>query len=184
MARTPHINRNTAALVLLAAVAGSSFAQSGLTRDEVKAEFTRAQRSGDVMPAGETDLLLREMTPARYPAPATGPTRSRDEVRANTRAAARQGDLLAAGEADQSQRELRPDLYPLIASGPAKTRDEVMAELREARRSGDLMATGDADMTLRELNPRRYGATASRMATAPAADQRASSTTAVGATLR
>lgn len=183
MSHSPRSSRNAAALVLLAAIAGSSFAQS-LTRDDVKAEFTRAQRSGELMPAGEANLMLRDMTPSRYPAQATGPTRSRDQVRAETLAAARQGDLLAAGEADQTQRQIRPDLYPRVASGPAKTRGEVVAEFREARRSGDLMATGDADMTLREMNPKRYGATASRLATAPTADQRASSAATTGATLR
>ncbi len=184
MAHTLLSHRNAAALVLLAVAAGSSFAQTSLSRDEVKAELNRALRSGEIMPAGDADMLLREMTPSRYPAQATVPARSRDEVRAEVQAAARQGALMAAGEVDQSQRDMRPDLYPLLASGATKTRDEVMAELREARRSGDLMATGDADMTLRELNPKRFGGTASRMAAAPVADQRAASTAVMGATLR
>ena len=123
----------TAALLLLAAAAGSAYAQQGpgeagwndngrpeaidktnaKTRAEVKAELAQARRDGSLMESGDASLTLSAAYPNRYPA--------------------------------------------ATAVYTAKTRAEVKTELAEARRSGDVLV-GDSSLTLREEFPQRYRA--------------------------
>ena len=151
--------KNTSGVTLAivgAMAAAAAHAQTGPTREQVRAETLAAIRNGDmVMPSGMTP---RAMFPDRYPAaPATpvaaGPTRS--EVVAETQAAIRNGEMVAPS--GMTARAMTPGLYPAPPEAEGATRREVKAELAEATRKGELMATGRADLMMREEFPQRYG---------------------------
>ena len=59
--------RTTVSLLLLAAIGTTAQAQSEKTREQVKAEYAEAVRTGDVIPAGDAGLKLNELYPQRYP---------------------------------------------------------------------------------------------------------------------
>jgi len=96
----------------------------GRSRAEVQAELAAAQRSGDMLAAGESSQKLNELNPSRYPQPTTPAGKTRAQVLAELADARRSGDLLAAGESGLPQRELHPGLRaraasPVLASAPA-----------------------------------------------------------------
>jgi len=90
--------RTTVSLLLLAAIGTTAQAQSEKTREQVKAEYAEAVRTGDVIPAGDAGLKLNELYAQRYPhAQVTvGPTRA--QVKAELAEAIRTGDMMASGE--------------------------------------------------------------------------------------
>ena len=53
-------------IVLAASMAAGAHAQTGLTREQVKAELAEAIRTGDIIGSGESGLTLRELNPQRY----------------------------------------------------------------------------------------------------------------------
>jgi hypothetical protein len=61
-----NIARTTISLVLLAALGTTAQAQSGLTREQVKAELADAIRTGDILAPGDSGLKLNEEFPQRY----------------------------------------------------------------------------------------------------------------------
>ncbi|MBA3591617.1 DUF4148 domain-containing protein [Methylibium sp.] len=105
------------------AVAGGAFAQT-LTRDEVKAEYQRAVKAGELDHGGhESGLWTRSLERSQ------GLTR--DQVRAEYLRALNAGELDQAGFESSTwttRRDVRPGL----------TRTEVQAEHRRAQQAGEL----------------------------------------------
>jgi len=94
------------------------------TRADVRAELEAAQRSGDLLAAGESNQKLNELYPSRYPQQRALAGNTRAQVLAELADAQRNGELLAAGEAGLTQRELHPAMYPraavpMVAGAPA-----------------------------------------------------------------
>ena len=87
-------------------------AAKGLTREQVRAELVEAQRSGDIVVAGESGKKLNELFPGNYPVKTATVVTSRAQVRAELREAQRTGDLVAVGESGKKLNELFPGLYP------------------------------------------------------------------------
>jgi predicted RNase H-like HicB family nuclease len=151
-------SRTTFALLALAAAlaAASAQAQTGKTREEVRAELAEAIRTGNVIANGESGLTLRELFPQRYPAIASAPGLTRAQVIGEFEEARRTGDLMAGGESGLRLNELYPQAYPTKFAGLGKTREQVKAELAEAIRTGNIMASGEAGGLLKDLYPQRY----------------------------
>ena len=144
------------ALLLAIAATGAAQAQDIQSRDQVQAELSAAQRSGNLMAAGETGLTLRELFPERYAAPAPVAGKTRAQVLAELAEAQRRGELPLSGEAGFAMNQAYPTRYPAtVVAGMQKTRAEVQAELAEARRNGDVLV-GDSSLTLREEFPQQY----------------------------
>lgn len=89
------------------APAGTSVA----SRDEVRAEWAAAQRSGDLVVSAETDQTARDLAPQRYPHPAEVAVKTRSEVRAETINAIRSGDVIDT-ETGLKLNQLHPTRYP------------------------------------------------------------------------
>jgi hypothetical protein len=170
-----NVTRTTVSLLLLAAIGTVAQAQSEKTREQVKAEWADAIRTGDVLASGESGLKLNELYPRRYPrAPAAiGATRA--QVKAELAEAIRTGDIIASGESGLRLNEEFPHLYPAVAALAGKTRAQIKAETEEAIRTGDMVAAGEGELKLNQLYPQRY---ARELAT-HAADARSSTPSAV-----
>ena len=144
-------------VVLAAAMAAGAHAQTGRTREQVKAELAEAIRTGDMIAVGESGLTQRELSPQRYRATsAAGSTVTRAQVTRDFQQARLAGDVIAVGEAGLTLNEMQPGRNPQQAAVAGKSRAEVQAELREAIRSGDMLAGGDSGRLLKELFPQRY----------------------------
>src|SRR5450432_2587133 len=149
--------RTTVSLLLLAPIRTTTQAQSEKSREQVKAEFAEAVRTGNVIPAGDAGLKLNELYPQRYPQAPAAVGVSRAQVKAELAEAIRNGDMVAAGEGETKLNEEFPQRYPaqvVMASG--KTRAEVNAETLAAIRGGDMFAAGEGTMKLNEEYPQRY----------------------------
>ena len=103
--------RIIAVSLALAATAGAALSQGALTRDQVKAEFAEAQRTGDILGSGETSQKLNEMHPNRYPAKPLTAGKTRAEVKVEFADAQRTGDILGNGETSQKLNEIYPNRY-------------------------------------------------------------------------
>lgn len=90
--------RTTVSLLLLAALGTSAQAQSGKTREQVRAELAEAIRTGNVLANGDTGLKLNELYPQRYPHSAAAVVATRAQVKADLAGAVRTGDVIASGE--------------------------------------------------------------------------------------
>ena len=154
--------RNTFAVALLALVAGTAFAQEGKTREQVRAEFEQARRSGELLVTGELGLRENQLYPARYPAQAAA-GKSREQVRAEFVQAQREGDLIA-GESSLALNEQYPARYPGHTMVASRSRAEVKAEVIEARRNGELMAAGELGQPQRGQYPHARATTSARSA--------------------
>lgn len=55
----------------LVVVSGATQADTGKTREQVRAELEAAQKASDVPVGGESSLTLRELYPGLYPVPET-----------------------------------------------------------------------------------------------------------------
>jgi hypothetical protein len=151
-----NIIRTTISLALLAALGTAAQAQSGMTREQVKAELADAIRTGDILAPGDSGLKLNELYPQRYPRPAAGPALTRAQVRAELAEAIRTGDMLAGGDSGIKLNEEFPRRYPAAVVQPGRTRAEVRAELAEAIRTGDMVANNELGLKLNEEFPQRY----------------------------
>ena len=156
-------NRPTRSTLLVAAIAAlcatvtaAAHADTGNTRAQVVAELRDAQRSGDVIAAGETGLKLNELYPQRYPHGAAAPGRSRADVQRELAQAMQDGTLIAAGEGSQTLRDEFPGRYPAVQLAAGKSRAQVKNETVDAIRSGDVYAAGEAGLKLNEEYPQRY----------------------------
>ncbi len=148
--------QSSLALVLASTFAvGAAHGQTPLTREQVKAEYREAVRTGDILAPGDSGLKLNEMTPDRYPkAAAVGKTRA--QVVAEFEAAVRSGDIVRSGDLGMKENELDPRRYPANAVATGKTREQVREEYAEAVRTGDVLAPGDSGLKMNEEFPQRY----------------------------
>lgn len=112
-----NIYRKTTLGLSFALLSAAAFADSGLTRAEVKAELTEAIRTGDVIAYGDSGQKLNEIFADRYPAKPVAFGKTRAEVKVELAHAIRTGDMLAGGESGQKLNELTPHLYPMPAHG-------------------------------------------------------------------
>ncbi len=144
------------ALVLASTfAAGAAHGQTPLTREQVKAEYQDAVRTGDILAPGDSGLKLNEMYPDRYPkAAATGKTRA--QVVAEFEEAVRSGDIIRSGDLGLRENELHPQRYPANPVAAGKTREQVREEYADAVRTGDILAPGDSGLKLNEEFPQRY----------------------------
>jgi hypothetical protein len=147
----------SASVVVAAASCGLAQADSGKTREQVRAEYLAARQAGDIH-EGETGTTQRESFPRLYPADSSlAPNKSRALVRAELSAALRAGTVVT-GEDAMAPRDLFPADYPPATSRPGKTREQVRAELAAAQRAG-LVITGLYGLAPRELFPGDYADT-------------------------
>lgn len=136
---------------------GSAFAaDSGLTRDQVKAELAAAQRTGNVIANSESGALAKDVSPNLYPAAYTAEGLSRAQVKAELAAAQEAGNVIANGESGQTVAELNPAQFPATLS--TKSRADVKAELAEAQRTGNIVMNGETGQTLAQAFPARFEA--------------------------
>ncbi|HSB22931.1 MAG TPA: hypothetical protein VLE94_07435 [Burkholderiaceae bacterium] len=96
----------------------------GRSRADVRAELNAAQRSGDILAAGESGQKLNELSPSRDLRGSMLADKTRAQVLAELAEARRNGDLLVAGESGLTQREVHPRMAPraaasMVASTPA-----------------------------------------------------------------
>ena len=153
-----NISRIVAAALLLSTLGVAAHAQSsetGLTRDQVRAELAQAQRQGDLPAAGDLGRTLREVSPDRYPAPQAAAGLTRAQVRAELAQARSNGELLV-GDTGLTQHDIAPQNFPRRAVAQGKTRAQVRAELAEAQRTGDIVANNETGEKLNEQFPQRY----------------------------
>lgn len=144
-------------IALLAALRSNANAQMGKTRQQVKSELAEAQRTGNVIAAGDSGLTLRERHPNLYRNPGTDDGLTRRQVKAQWTAALRAGDVIAVGEVGETLREQLPQRYPMPPAVGGRTRQQVKDEPVEATRAGEILAPGEAgSLTLREQSPQRY----------------------------
>lgn len=138
--------------LLLAALGGAASAQE-MTRAQVEADLSAAQRDGDMLAPGRLGLTQRQLRPDLYPSmPLEGKTR--EQVKAELAAAQRNGDLLQAN--GLRDRDLTPGLYPADPVVVGKTREQVKAELAVAERDGDMLAPGSSGLTENQLEPQFF----------------------------
>ena len=100
------------ALILASAaiMASPSFASD--TREQVRAELTRATRYGEIVSSGELGLKLNEINPSLYPAKSVQANVTREQVKTELAQAIRSGDIIASGELGMKRNEMNPGLYP------------------------------------------------------------------------
>jgi hypothetical protein len=84
--------------------------KSSVTRSHVLGELKQAQRTGDILAAGERGGTLYELNPHAYPMRAMLAGKTREQVRDETLQAIRDGDIIH-GELGLPQRELFPGQY-------------------------------------------------------------------------
>lgn len=135
------IRRSASILILslTAAAAGHALAAepAGLTRSQVLAELSDAQRSGSIIDA-RSSLPRNVLQPGQYPAQQHAAGKTRAQVLAELEQARARGEL-TEGEAGMRQNQLRPDLYQAqAAQGQAMTRQQVLADVQRARDAGQL----------------------------------------------
>ena len=102
-------------LAVAALVAGNVLAadvSASKTREQVRAELSEAQRTGDIFAIGEAGQKLNELFPSRYPSKVAAKGLTREQVRAELVEAQRSGDIVVAGESGKKLNELFPGLYP------------------------------------------------------------------------
>lgn len=134
----------TSAVLITVAGAAPAFAQSPLSREQVRAELFEAVRTGEITQAGDQGLKLNELFPNQYPAVAKPAGKSRDAVRAELAEAIRNGELTALRNSNTDVGTGYPELYSRSADRPQLTREQVKAELAEALRTGSIERSRDA----------------------------------------
>ncbi|MCD2511398.1 DUF4148 domain-containing protein [Comamonas endophytica] len=133
--------RHSASILILsltAAAAGHALAAepAGLTRAQVMAELSEAQRSGAIIDT-RSSLPRNVLQPQQYPAQQSAAPKTRAQVLAELEQARANGEL-AEGEAGLRQNQLRPDLYPAQTQGQGLTSEQVYADMQRARDAGQL----------------------------------------------
>ena len=99
------------ALIIASALMASSPAFAQLTREQVKAEFLEAVRTGDSAP-GERSLKLNELYPNRYPAKQVRSSITREQVMAERESALRTGNYMANAETGGLCKDEHPSMHP------------------------------------------------------------------------
>ncbi len=85
---------------------------SGVTREQVKAEFAEAVRTGNITTNGERGLQLNELYPSLYPAKPVQASVTREQVKAELVAALRTGDFYLNRENGGKCNEVHPAMHP------------------------------------------------------------------------
>jgi hypothetical protein len=159
------------ALIVLSLASASAFASDphtlSKTREQVRAELIQAQRSGDMLAAGESSLTLREQNPGQYPAAEVAASKTRAQVTAELAEAIHTGDVMASGDFGAKLKELAPQRYPAQAIALSKSREQVKLELAHAIHDGEMVAHGEDGRTLNEIFPDRYEAHHSHASASP-----------------
>ena len=135
------IRRSASILILslTSAAAGHALAAepAGLTRAQVLADMSAAQRNGTIIDT-RSSLPRNLLQPQQYPAQPQAAGKTRAQVLAELEQARANGELVE-GEAGMRQNQLRPDLYPAqVAQGQTLTSDQVYADMQRARAAGQL----------------------------------------------
>ncbi|MDB5858747.1 MAG: hypothetical protein JWQ76_2436 [Ramlibacter sp.] len=81
------------------------------SRAQVLAELKEAQRTGDILAAGDQGVTLHDLNPRAYPPHPALAGKTREQVRAETLEAIRDGDVIIQGELGLPERELYPQRY-------------------------------------------------------------------------
>jgi Domain of unknown function (DUF4148) len=105
-----------------------------LTREDVLAEFLKAQRNGDLI-VGQNGELAHELDPRLYPSHHDRnavPGKTREQVRAEFALAQKRGELII-GENGETARELNPRLYPAISAVMDEHMERSAAMRRQVR---------------------------------------------------
>ncbi len=120
------------ALVMAASVSVPALAQNantGKTRDEVRAELLDAQRNGTYVLSGTT-TTMRSLHPTLFAKPAAVQGKTRAEVKAELIEAQRNGTYVVSG-AGQTMRDLHPGLFAKEPAAQGKSRADVQAEVNQ-----------------------------------------------------
>ena len=86
------------ALILASAAIMASPSFAGDTREQVRAELTRATRYGEIVANSESSLKGNEMNPGLYAATPAKASLSREQVKLELAQATRSGDIMGSGE--------------------------------------------------------------------------------------
>lgn len=121
--------RNITFALSLVAGAGIACAEGSYTREQVKADLTEAQRTGNVVANGETGVKLNELNPRLYPAKPAVQGKTRAQVKGELAEARSTGDIVGNSRTGEKLNEMYPDRYPPKRVVVGKTRAEVKAEL-------------------------------------------------------
>jgi len=121
----------TSAVLITLAGAAPAFAQSTLTRDQVRAEVLQANRNGGISRNSDYDVTPNDLVKSG--------AKTRAEVKAELAEAIRTGDVYASRDGDILLNELFPDVYGPEIQASQLTRAQVKAELAEAIRTGSLV---------------------------------------------
>lgn len=146
----------TTLLIASAMLAGAGPAFAELTREQVKAEFAEAVRTGDIM-SNRGGQKLNERFPDRYPARQAQSTLTREQVKAELAEAQRTGDMVA-GQSSRKLNEISPSRYPVKPAQSRLTREQVKTELAEAQRTGNYVAQGEESGLCNEVHPYMHSA--------------------------
>ena len=109
------------ALVITSAMLVGSPAFAEVTREQVKAEFAEAVRTGDIM-SNKGGQKLNERFPARYAAKQVQSTFTREQVKAELAEAQRTGDM-EIGQSGRKLKEMFPNRYRVKQAPSIPTRE-------------------------------------------------------------
>jgi flagellar motor protein MotB len=98
------------AMVIASAMLAASPAFAEVTREQVKAEFAEAVRTGDIM-SNKGGQKLNERFPDRYPAKQAQSNLTREQVKAEVVEALRTGNYVVTNEVTGLCNELHPDMH-------------------------------------------------------------------------
>ena len=139
-------------LLLAAAMATGSHAQTARTRAEVKAELAEAIRTGNMIGSGESGLTQRELNPQRYRVTAgSASTLTRAKVTGEFQQARAAGELVGVGESGLPLNENAAGPLPAKGSGRRQdprgsagraARTEPISNTGSAERCGSITASG------------------------------------------
>ncbi len=139
------------ALFIASALLVGSPALAELTREQVKAEFAEAVRTGDIM-SNRGGQKLNERFPERYAAKQGQSTVTREQVKAELAEAQRTGDI-AVGQSGRKLNEITPNRYPVKQAQAPLTRAQVNAEWVEAQRTGNYVMASEESGLCNEVHP-------------------------------
>ena len=139
------------ALFIASAMLVGAPAFAELTREQVKAEFAEAVRTGDIM-SNRGGQKLNERFPERYAAKQAQSTLTREQVKAELAEAQRTGDIVV-GQSGRKLNEIFPGRYPVKQAQSTLTRAQVQAELAEALHTGNYVMAGEESGLCKDVHP-------------------------------
>ena len=109
------------ALVITSSMLVGSPVFAEVTREQVRAEFAEAVRTGDIM-SNKGGQKLNERFPARYAAQPVQSTLTREQVKAEFAEAQRSGNL-EVGQSGRKLKEMFPNRYRVKQAPSTQTRE-------------------------------------------------------------